>query len=394
MRVQVRCGVTPVVIALVALNASAGTAQTSWPPPATAGGATSVVSLDTVLEPIRASHDLPALAAAIVRDGAVVALGAVGVRALGSAPRVTAADLWHLGSCTKAMTATLIARLVERGMLDWTTTVASVFPELADSIPAAWHDVTIEQLLTHRSGLPEDRAPDPVIFPRMRAMSGPLAAQRREVVSLVLRREPASEPGSTMTYANHGYVVAAAMAERRAGAVWEELMHAEVFEPLGLRDVGYGPPGSLQALDQPLGHRGSQPLGGPFADNPPVLGPAGRVHASLESWARFVAAHLAGARGEPVLTTDGTPFLSAESWRRLHTPPAGGDYAAGWAVLERDWADGRVLVHNGSNTLWFAVVWIAPARDLAVLVATNAGSQDAAIAVDEAAGALVRYAEE
>lgn len=86
------------------------------------------------LETIRARHGLPALGGAIVRadgrDGARVVVGVTGVRAEGSTAAVTTDDPWHLGSCTKAMTATLVALEVERGTLAWRTTLATVFPEL------------------------------------------------------------------------------------------------------------------------------------------------------------------------------------------------------------------------------------------------------------------------
>jgi len=118
---------------------------------------------------------------------------------------------------------------------------------------------------------------------------------------------------------------------------------------------------------------------------------------SLADWGRFVAAHLRGARGDAVTGADGKPFLTADSWKKLHTPPGDG-YAMGWAVSTRPlWAKGdgkgdtgRVLNHNGSNTMWFCVAWIAPEKGFAVLVTTNVGGDDAGKATDEAAAALIR----
>jgi CubicO group peptidase (beta-lactamase class C family) len=107
------------------------------------------------------------------------------------------------------------------------------------------------------------------------------------------------------------------------------------------------------------------------------------VHATLADWARFVALHLAGARGEPT-------SLSPESMRKLHTPPAG-DYALGWIAAERDWAGGAVLTHRGSNTLWVAEVWILPKLDAAVLVTTNQGGPRAEEAVQRAISELARH---
>src|SRR5690606_3654788 len=96
----------------------------------------------------------PALAGAIVDLEGNTTLGATGTRRAGHEEPVTTGDLWHLGSCTKAMTATLIARLVERGDLEWTTTLADAFPDFALSMHPDWREVTIEQLLANRGGAP------------------------------------------------------------------------------------------------------------------------------------------------------------------------------------------------------------------------------------------------
>ncbi len=88
------------------------------------------VSLDGLLEPVRRRHGLPALAAAVVVRGEVVALGTVGTRRSDAPIPVTVHDRFHLGSCTKAMTALLAAIAVERGLLRWDSTLAELIPEL------------------------------------------------------------------------------------------------------------------------------------------------------------------------------------------------------------------------------------------------------------------------
>jgi CubicO group peptidase (beta-lactamase class C family) len=90
-----------------------------------------VQSLDAELEPVRAAHRVPALAAAIIRGDRIVAMGAVGVRIAGSSVPVNITDRFHIGSCTKSMTATLIGMLVDQGALSWEMTLVDVFPDLA-----------------------------------------------------------------------------------------------------------------------------------------------------------------------------------------------------------------------------------------------------------------------
>jgi CubicO group peptidase (beta-lactamase class C family) len=235
-------------------------------------------------------------------------------------------------------------------------------------------------LLTHRAGLPEN---------------GPWAAlgfdkgtteQRAKLIDVMLRRPPATRPATKYQYSNVGYAIAAAMGEQVEKAAWETMIRTDLFEPLGMASAGFGPPGAPGKLDQPWGHRRLGKLSIPMqVDNPPVMGPSGRVHCSIRDWAKFVSLHLRGARGEA------TPLLSPESFQRLHTPPAGEDYAFGWAVTDRPWAGGSVLTHGGSNTMWLCVVWIAPKKNFAVMAVTNVGGDDAARGCDDACGAMIKH---
>ncbi len=333
-----------------------------------------------VLRPIREQHRVPAIAAARLTSRGIERIGVVGVRKSGTDIPATTNDLWHLGSETKAMTATLVGRIVERGLLRWDTTVAEAFPELVEGFHVDSRDVTIRQLLNHRAGLPANL--DWAEF----AKRGSVLEQRRRAVRWALAAKPRHRPGETYEYSNLGYVLVGAILENMTGRSWEESMVNEVFAPLGMTNVGFGGTGTPGQIDQPWGHTASdKPVAsnGPDVDNPPLLGPAGRVHATLTDWARFITDQLRGARGEPAL-------LRSATYRQLHTPPADGDYALGWMMLERDWGGGKVLHHAGCNTMNYANVWVAPQRDFAVLVCVNQGDEVAFRVTDEAVAALIR----
>ena len=170
------------------------------------------------------------------------------------------------------------------------------------------------------------------------------------------------------------------------GQSWEQLIQAELFDPLSMTSAGFGPPGTEGEVDQPWGHFGPAVMAKAVqGDNRPPLGPAGRVHCSIRDWAKFVSLHLRGARGEE------TTYLTAETFARLHRPPAAGDYALGWVITERPWAGGTVLTHGGSNTMWYCVVWMAPEKNLAVLSVTNIGGIGAAQACDDASAAMIAH---
>lgn len=365
-------------------SGSGGVRAAPDPAPAAGGPPTLAApghpGLAGLLAPIRETNDLPALAGAVVTSRGLEALAAVGVRKRGTLVAVTTNDLWHLGSDTKAMTAALAGRWVERGRLRWDSTTAGVFPELAPEFAPDCRGITLQQLLSHRAGLRANL--------RWSALShgGTVTEQRLRAVVEGLGRPPESPPGTQTLYSNLGYVIAGAMIERVSGVSWEDGLRRDILDPLGMTRAGFGGPGTPGELDQPWPHReGGRPhrVNGPEADNPPVLGPAGTVHAPIEDWARFIADLLRGLRGEPAL-------LRPETYRALTTPPFENRYALGWGVAERPWAGGRALNHTGCNTLYFANAWVAPERDFAVLVCANQG-EDAFPATDAAAAALIGW---
>jgi len=331
------------------------------------------------LVPIRQKHRVPAIAAALVTSQGIVASGVVGTRKQGTEVAATLADKWHLGSDTKAMTATLVAKLVEEGRLKWDTTLAEVFRELAPRFHPEVQTITLVQLLSHRSGLPAN--PDLIKYGGADGRK-----ERLRILENELSRKPAHRPGTHFEYSNLGYTIAGAIIEKITGKSWEQAMQEEVFGPLGMTSVGFGGTGTPGRIDQPWGHHADgTPVdgNGPAMDNPPVLSPAGRVHCTIQDWAKFIADQLRGDRGEPAL-------LKPATYRFLHTPPLGGDYALGWIVAERDWAGGLALNHGGDNTMNCANVWVAPRRDFAVLICINQTGETAFKASDEVAGALIQ----
>ena len=343
-------------------------------------------------------------AAVLHLDAAGLHLGVAGERALGGGDPVTADDRWHLGSNTKAMTAVLVARLVEAGVVGWDDTVERWLAEL-DPHPA-YRGATLPQLLAHRSGLPANA--EPAVMMALfgaDALRDPMA-DRQAYAAAVLASADGTDPAegtelaadgaadgaagraargaarggsgpgdpAPFLYSNAGYVVAGAMIEAATGEAWESLIQTWVWEPLGITTGGFGPPpdGIQGHRADPEGRLTPQPPGA-FADNPPALGPAGRAHMTLADYGRFLQAVLDGTRGE------GDPgFLSTESWTRLLSPMEGprapGDpaYALGWGVLE----EGRLLQHAGSNGLWFVRARLAPGAGRGVVVAVNEARVD------------------
>ena len=348
-------------------------------------GATEPTDVSSTLEKIRDEFDVPALAAAAFDEGELVAIGSNGVRSTKLSREVTDDDLWIISSCTKSITASLAAILVEDGAIRWTSTIAEIFPELRDEIESSWQDVSLEQLLVHRGGAPHNPPAD--LLAKAEARKGTPSEQRFDFLKGLLSREPSAEPGSKWIYSDSGYSIAGAMLERVGKKPFEDLLRNRVFIPLGLRSAGFGPPATPGMVDQPLGHRGYEApfkpvASGPSADYPPTFAPAATVHMNIADFARYANWHVQGDRGK-------APLLHAGSFKKLHTPPEGQDYAMGWAVTTRKWAGGTALMHSGENTNSYAVMWLSPTENTCFVATCNADCADAATACDAAITMLI-----
>ena len=358
------------------------------PPALVAPGTLGDGRMQEVVANVRDRHDVPALGAIIVRDGMIADRAVDGLRAVEFGTAVTLDDRWHIGSITKAMTATLAAVLVEQSLLSWDTTPADVWPAWANSMHPQYRDVTVVQLLAHQSGLPNDITLIPSLTLIEDSAPGTLAEKRLIWAEELLDLDPANAVGDFL-YTNAGYLVVGAMLETVTGTPWETLMNDNVFAPLGMLSTGYGAPGTSNLIDQPLGHveeNGrlvSIPVG-PGADNPQSVGPAGTVHTTLSDYALYMFAHLEGELGMPSL-------VSAESFQFLHAPVGVHSYALGWDNdSSQAWSNGPLLVHNGSNLRWLATVGLAPGLNVGVFIVSNAASNDTENAIDELGQQLIQ----
>jgi len=337
--------------------------------------------VSAMLDAIREKHGVPALGAAAMHEGELVALGVSGVRQVGKSDPVKTGDLWHLGSCTKSMTATLAGIMVDEGQARWDMKIADALPDLARKLDASWRDVTLEQLLVQRSGAPGEAPPD--LWQAAWQQRGSEVNQRLAFVTGLVTRPTEAPAGSKFIYSNQGYTLAGAMLERLGKKPFDQLLREKLFTPLGMKSAGFGGCGN----HQPRGHEGEpgsfKPVPGDF-DNPPAVTPAGRVHASLADFARYASWHARGPLHDVKLMSDAT-------LQKLHTAPGGDDYAMGWIVSERSWAGGTTLMHNGSNTRWYCVMWVGPAKQVAYVAVTNCPNDSTSSkACDEAVAALLR----
>jgi CubicO group peptidase (beta-lactamase class C family) len=287
-----------------------------------------------------------------------------GKRAATNDALIQLADPWHLGSNTKSMTAVLAARLVEAGAISWDTTVEDLLGEDFPAMQDAYRKASLAHLLSHRAGLPAN-----IDLAKFGDLAGTdeerdAVQDRATYVGWILSDPAAAALGEKDLYSNAGFVVAAVMMEKAAQKPYETLMQEQVFGPLNLSQAGWGPPGTPGKFDAPYGHNlynlPIEPTA--QADNPVAMNSAGRAHMPLADIASYLRTHLIVTLGQD------KDYLSPQSWMRLHTPSFGGQFAMGWVALPNG-----VLVHAGSNTMWFCQFVIVPEQKTAIAIVTNSG---------------------
>lgn len=358
-------------------NAGASVTPPEAPPAETAD------DLHTLLAPIVDQSGVPGLGAAVIDREGVVAIGVAGVRRADDTEPLRIDDRFHLGSDTKAMTAYVVGRLVDQGTLRFDDTLADLFPDSDDWLHADYRDVTVDDLLTHRSGLPANALWGPLNL--LLATDDPPEHHRDIVARFALSQAPDHPPHGAFLYANLGYIVLGAALRSHTGDSWEQLISRELFDPLGMKTCGFGPVSTPESPDGSWAHELADGTYRPVdIDNPLYLGPAGTVHCSLQDWGRFAQTMF-----------DDTDTLSPETLVHLRTPlPAAENeksYARGWLVSDAFPLGETIITHDGSNTVNYASIVIAPHRGLAILAASNAAPPAAQRAVVQAVRALLHH---
>lgn len=291
----------------------------------------------------------PGAALGIVTLTGEIVITTAGVRSLIDDTPIRSGDHFHVGSCAKAMTATIAAQLVEEGRLNWHDPLNAV----CDLNTTA----SLGQLLDHTAGLPpfeeEWELADLPILPVEPT------ANRLAFADFVLRHPSTTEPGPTR-YSNAGYALAGAAIDELTGGSWEHAMRKRIFEPLDLA-AGFGWPASQRAAN-PWGH---QLVNGVLVPHPPDgeyqlepwIAPAGDVHMSFMSFLRWQHANLQALAA-------GTGALMPRVIRTVH------QRGYGWG--RQEFAGHQISGHTGSADTFFAVAIIVHDLGMGVVLAANA----------------------
>jgi CubicO group peptidase (beta-lactamase class C family) len=189
--------------------------------------------IDSTVRQVIERYQLPGIAVGVIADGEVIFSQGYGETIHGSGDPVTSRTLFKIASNSKAMTAAVLARLVQQGKLQWDDPVAQHLPEFAMYDPWVSAHMTINDLLVHNSGLPEGGG-DLMFWPE------PNLFTRDDIVQGLRHIKPAYGFRAGYAYDNVLYVVAGRVAEAVAGASFEALVRRELFEPLQMTGCKVG----------------------------------------------------------------------------------------------------------------------------------------------------------
>jgi CubicO group peptidase (beta-lactamase class C family) len=325
--------------------------------------------LDGYVRAAMREWQVPGLAIAVVKNDSIVMARGYGVRQLGRPEAVDEHTVFAAASTTKAMTATALGMLVDEGRLHWDDPVIRHLRDFQLFDESATGEVTIRDLLAHRSGLPRGD---------LLWWASPYS--RAEVVQRVRHLRPTSPPRTRFGYNNIMYVAAGEILEAASGATWDDFIADRLFAPLGMTrssTSAHEAAGSGNTAIPHLRIDGRiRPIAWRSVDN---LGAAGAVNSSAWDMAQWIRFNLRGGQaGERRLVSDSvtritrTPHVDVRvdsSTDRLHPRVTNRAYGLGWAL--QDYHGYRVLHHDGALDGMRTQVMMIPDLQLGVVVFTN-----------------------
>ena len=339
---------------------------------------------DAHVEEALRKHDVPGMAIAIVENGQVVQVRGYGVRRLGAPKAVDADTIFPTGSTGKAFTAAALAILVDEGKLGWDDKVIDHLPDFRMYDAWVTREMTIRDLLVHRSGLGLG-AGDLLFIPRS-------SRSRGDIVRALRNLKPATSFRSNYAYDNILYIVAGEVIAAASGQDWESFMRERVFKPAGMaRSVSdekdrFANPNRAQPharLDPRLRGLGPQQVLPEREGLGQVGAPAGGLSSSANDLAHWLQVQLAHGA---LPGSDGKRLYSEASAQAMWTPqvpipinaypapitditPQFSSYALGWNV--QDYRGVKVVQHGGAVFGVLTFIVMVPEKNLGISLQIN-----------------------
>ena len=314
---------------------------------------------------IRNTYNIPEISYAVVNAKSIVEIAASGKHSVDLPDTATLNDRFHIGSNTKAMTAFIIAKYVEKGKLKWTAKFFDLFPEWKEKSNPGYSNITLQDLLSHKAGIWPFQGEDD---PEIPAFKGTNPEKREQFGRFVLTLEPVfPDEQNPFVYSNAGYTLATLMVEKVTGKTWEQLVDKVFNQDLKL-NVKLSWPENQKQRDT-WGHNSEN---GKLIPVPSTVGyhldftePAGDINIKLKDYIRFIQLNLKGLNGE-------NNYLKAATYKFIHKGIE--NYSLGWFNV---YENGQELsVHSGTGAFtYFTLVHIDRIKGKAYIIFTNSFNQ-------------------
>ncbi len=343
--------------------------------------------LDQAVSEVVQRYHLPGLAVGVIDNGKIIYTRTAGEREADSGKPISRQTLFKIASNSKAMTASLLARLVDAGKLRWDDPVIRHLPQFRMFDPWVTRNMQVRDLLVHNSGLPEGGG-DLMLWPE------PNLFTRADILAGLGHIKPKYSFRAGYAYDNLLYVVAGEVAAAAGGASYEELMRTEVFVPLGLNcRVGAWKSTADDDIAQPHGHDQGRNIvvaadGETVADITSAA--AGGIRCSLDDMLRWAGNWLTPDAKQQVWLSDEqraamwtphTPMpVSARrlAWDNTHAWL----YAFGFRVGD---VDGEWTVsHTGTLSGMYSMMMLLPDRKSGFVILINGEAAEARTVLGEA----------
>jgi CubicO group peptidase (beta-lactamase class C family) len=330
-------------------------------------------------------YKLPGLVLGELQEGTLVNV-ASGARANGNPTEVTVDDQFHIGSCFKAITATLVARYVEKGKIGWDTTIEEVFGDSVAEINSDIKDVTVEELLAHRGGI-DDASLAKKLYDQVPELVGSTREIRTQLLPQILGSKQTVKRGD-FVYSNFGYTIVGAMLEKITSKDFEDLIQEEVFTPLAMDTAIFGSPGLGKPANDFSFPRKHNKFGKPLLPSQPLkrikanalLSLAGGFTSmAMLDWSKFIQANFTGkdASAANYLSQDSVTKLHSAYGETIQSNVSGSySYGYGWGILKLTNGE-TVFNHSGSDGFWLSQVFRRDSDGHTFLALTNIANRKA-----------------
>ena len=314
---------------------------------------------------IRKEYKIPEMSYAVVTDKSVLEINSIGYHSIKLKDTATLNDRFHIGSNTKAMTAFIIAKYVEKGKLKWTTKFFDIFPEWKRNSKPEYYQITLQDLLSHKARIQPFQGDDDPTIPKF---MGTKQEKRKAFGEFVLTLNPVEiDTVHHFNYSNAGYTLATLMLEKVTQKSWEQLAEKAFNQDLKL-NIKFSWPENQNAKDT-WGHSSENDTLIPVPSNIDYhldfTEPAGDINIKLNDYIKFIQLHIQGLKGK-------NNYLTVKTYQFLHKGIE--NYALGWYNI---YEKGKELsTHSGTAGTYYTLVHIDRLNGKAYIIFTNSFNQD------------------